>query len=166
MFKELEKHFKDKNFVDEELMNAIKPATQAIGKAVRAVNNMKNQLKKLTDAQKKEYRKSIKDLYKDSSKEIDKILNQINNLGKANKPMTMAAMSNSDQLNYMAKYFAYFGKELQSGLDKYIQNKKAVASPFTAQEPKIEELLKKTSVPNLNDLKAKIQELKKSVDEL
>lgn len=167
----IESHMKDGSFVDFSLLDeGIEGATDGIKKAGRAARSLKRQLSKktLNDAQKKELKKDIKDTFKDAKSDIDRILNQITTLEKPGQAFLSSAPKNMLYTN--AKYYAYFGKKNADKLPlSEIHDKKSKGQILTEDETKIDDLINRytqKSRPNLEDLKAKIEELKKAVDSL
>ena len=83
---------------------------------------------------------------------------------------------------YMSKYFSYFGRKYENFLQKVVDDshqmidkarKDAGANPLPADIRRLEDdtrriegLLSKQSVPDLGELRTKIQELHKTVDGL
>lgn len=173
-FKNIEKHFKNKNnFVDDVTMNAIKTATQSIGRATTAVKRLKGRLPSLNDAQKKEYKKAIKDGFKEVKSDFESMVSQINILLKPNVATMIQYSSNpaqaeKEQQYLKAKFYSYFNKKYQSDLQKFVDDKRkrlAAGAPLTGVPLEIETLLR-TQTANLEDLKTNIQALKKTVEEL
>jgi hypothetical protein len=171
VFKNIDKHINIEKAapVNEEVVSAIKTGSKLIGTATTAVKNLKKQLNNLNEAQKKAYKKSIKDTYKDVRSDLDKLNNQIANLEKPDQARQLAMIPNQREKNtFMSKYFAYFGRKYESYLQKIVDDarKGAGANPLPADIRRIEDLLNKPSVPDLSELRTKIQELHKTVDGL
>lgn len=170
LFKNIDKHINIEKAapVNEEVVGAIKTGTKLIGTATTAVKNLKKQLNNLNDAQKKAYKKSIKDSYKDVRSDLDKLSNQIANLEKPDKARQLAMMNPGESYRFMSKHFAYFGRKYEGELQKVVDSarKNAGANPLPADIRRIEDLLNKPSVPDLSELRTKIQELHKTVDGL
>lgn len=171
LFKNIEKHINTEKSapVNEEVIGAIKSGTKLIGTATTSVKNLKKQLNNLNEAQKKAYRKSIKDTYKDVRTDLDKLSNQIANLEKPDQARQLAMIPDQRLKNiFMSKYFAYFGRKFEDYLQKEVDagRKAAGNNPLPADIRRIEELLNRPSVPDLSELRTKIQELHKTVDGL
>lgn len=170
VFKNIEKHINIEKAapVNEEIIGAIKTGTKLIGAATTSVKNLKKQLNNLNDAQRKAYRKSIKDSYKDVRNDLDKLSNQISNLEKPDKARQLAMMNPGESYRFMSKHFAYFGRKYEGELQKVVDSarKNAGANPLPADIRHIEDLLNRPSVPDLSELRTKIQELHKTVDGL
>ena len=150
-FKNIEKHFKDKNnFVDDVIVNAIKTATQSIGRATTAAKRLKGRLPSLNDAQKKEYKKAVKDGFKEIKSDFEKMVSQINILLKPNRATMIQYSSNpaqaeKEQQYLNAKFYSYFNKKYQSDLQKFVDDKRkrlAAGAPLTGLGLEIETLLK------------------------
>lgn len=122
-FEQIEKHVKSPQPVDDDLTGQlISTATEGIRKATNAARKMKIQMSKLTEAQKKDYKKSFKDGFKADKKDIDSMYGQLNNLSKASQ--VIAPITNKQHIDAIhAKYHAYFGKEFQDTFDKQLEAK-------------------------------------------
>ncbi len=170
LFKNIEKHINTEKAapVNEEVIGAIKAGTKLIGTATTSVKNLKKQLNNLNESQKKAYKKSIKDTYKDVRSDLDKLSNQIANLEKPDKARQLAMMNTGEANRFMSKHFAYFGRKYENELQKVVDaaHKNAGANPLPADVRRIEDLLNRPSVPDLSELRTKIQELHKTVDGL
>ncbi len=116
-FANIEKHVKSADAPDKQLPDLIKTATDTIGKAASAARNLKRHLANVPDSLKKQYKKTIKDSYKDARKEVDSINTQITNVSKQSQVLATVPMGANPKHreNISAKYSAYFGK--QSGVD-------------------------------------------------
>lgn len=171
LFKNIEKHINIEKSApaNEEVIGAIKNATKLIGNATTSVKNLKKQLSNLSEDQKKAYKKSIKDSYKDIRSDLEKLTSQINNLEKPDQARQLMMMPTQREKNtFMSKYFAYFGRKYENFLQKEVDNarKTAGANPLPADIRRIEDLLNKSSVPDLSELRTKILELHKLIDSL
>lgn len=170
LFKNIEKHINTEKAApaNEDVIGAIKSGTKLIGTANTSVKNLKKQMNNLNEAQKKAYKKSIKDNYKDVRNDLDKLSIQIANLEKPDKARQLATMNPSEANRFMSKHFAYFGRKYENELQKVVDaaRKNAGANPLPADIRRIEDLLNKPSVPDLSELRTKIQELHKTVDGL
>lgn len=168
--KGMEKHIeKDIDHIpDEAMINAVKNSNQALRKAISETKKLKKQFARLKDDQKKAYKKAFKDTFKDAKHELDKTIEQINNLAKPNKALLTARLNPTQQKIYQVKMYSYFNKKNEPELIKYINDARARLAPgadLIGTDKQIENLLK-TSTVDFSDLKVKIQELKKVVDDL
>ena len=83
-------------------MKVLKRSTEGVRKAARAARRMKGQLSKnLTDAQKKEYKKDIKEAFKDAKTDLDKIVTQINSLEKPGQIVLTSANADYTRQNIL-----------------------------------------------------------------
>lgn len=170
-FKNIERHVSVETTspVNDEVINAIKTGTKSITKATNAVKGIKKQLNNLNDAQKKAYKKSIKDSYKEVRSDFDKLNTQIANLEKPEQGRKLAMMPQPQERNaFMSKYFAYFGRKYENFLQKEVDDARKIAgaNPLPTNIKRIEDLLSKSSVPDLSELRTKIMELNRIVDTL
>jgi predicted DNA-binding protein (UPF0278 family) len=125
-FTDIEKHVKSADSIDDEVTELIKIATDGVKKAANAVRKMKLQLSKLNENQKKEYKKALKDGYKNAKKDIDSLSSQLNNISKASNVIGALPLgaNPAHRENVKSKYFAYFGKEGQSAIEAQYEAKK------------------------------------------
>ena len=182
----IEKHMADPAAgVDSKLIEEAKNALGAIRDADRTAKRLKEQVAKLTPAQKKEYKKDMREAYKVASKDIDKLITQINNL---DKPLGATALLPAQQTaaatnNRKAKNFAYFGKKDEAALrDVVNKNRKEIADAQQQAQTngtvvsqdilekeidtkRLEELLARENLVNLADLRDKMKELQKRASE-
>ncbi len=173
--KNIEKHItKDKDTLpDERTVDAIDNASKAIRTAIAQAKNLKKHIANLNDAQKKAYKKSIKDSFKDVKSDFENMVTQINSLSKPDKASIISGLNPEQQANFKAKYYSYFNKEngqkYDQDLRKYIdeQDKRATRdkTPLPDSVEKIKAVLNKKAT-DLSDLKARIVDLKKVVDEI
>ncbi|CAN5134014.1 hypothetical protein BH09DEP1_BH09DEP1_2590 [soil metagenome] len=178
----IEKHMADANPVDAKLVDEAKNAIEGIRNAERAARRLKGHLSKLSKDQQKEYKKDIRESFKIATKDVEKILKQLDVLDKplgagALLPGQTAAAANLRK----TKNFAYFGKKDEAALrDVVAKNKKEIAAAqvTAAGAPlpqdviqqeidtkKLEELLARENLINLNDLREKIKDLQKIAKE-
>lgn len=175
----IEKHMSDSNQVDSKLIEEAKNSIEGIRNAERAARRLKSHLSKLTKEQQKEYKKDIRESYKVATKDIEKMLKQLDSL---DKPLGASALLPGGQAAGVAnlrktKNFAYFGKKDEAPLrDVIAKNKKEIedAKQQAAGNPlaqdviekeietkKLEELIARENLVNLNDLREKIKDLQK-----
>ncbi len=174
--KEFEKHIKSQSFVDDEVIKGINTAKEGINSATKAIRKMKSYFGRfLTDQQKKVYKKGIQDSYKNVKKDIDYTVTQINNLSKPSQvflslPVSSSAQQTKHTLAIKSKYYAYFGKMFDQDLRDYVNKEEQAATAagktVSADVTQIKNLIQTPHLANLNDLQAKIKDLKKAVDEL
>ena len=174
-FKNLEKHMlQDLNVpFDSKLIKNIEEATKELGRANQQVKNIKKHLPDLSDTQKKSYKKSFKDTLKDKDlkADFDKLITQINTVSKS-KPGFIVTLVGDQPIIYRSKDYAYFTKETQKkDLANYVETEKkrvAAAVPPVPLHPEVQRIddLLKNPVANLDNLKTKIQALRKAVEEL
>lgn len=133
----IESHMKDASFVDESLYSeSIPQAIQGISKSIFSLNGLKRRLKKktLNDDQKKEFKKEIRDSYKEAKSEIDKISKQIESINKAGAAALVAggAARSANDLFTKAKTFAYFGKKSEAELRTLVDADRKTVADATA----------------------------------
>lgn len=198
MLSKIESHINDASFVEEKLYKELIPqATQGITKSIRAVNVLKRQLKNktLTDEQKKEVKKNIRDALKEAKKDLENMSKQIENVSKSSAAATLVPGARPNPLFTQAKKYAYFGRKNAAEFRTAVQAQRATADtnrqeveaaralgPLTQadaikdeqttkleeQTQKLEDILKleRKDVADLSAFADKIKELQKVVNEL
>lgn len=184
----IEAHMNDDSFVDEEVYKeGIPQLVDGVNKAVKSAKLLKRQLgkKTLTDEQKKEFKKEVRDGYnKDLKTSLEKLSKQLENLSKAGANVLVPTAGSKNVLFTQAKNYAYFGKKNEAAFKAKIDADKAEAADAvakataagTAVDQKYvkmeadaqlaENFLAKKEGADLSMLNDKIKALQKAVSEL
>lgn len=184
----IESHMNDDKFVDEEVYKeGIPQLVDGVSKAVKSAKLLKRQLgkKTLTDEQKKEFKKEVRDGYnKDLKGDLEKLSKQLENVSKAGASSLVSGITSKNDLFTQAKTYAYFGKKNEDAFKKKIdEDKKTIADATakataagTALDPRYvkmdadvkraEGFLAKKEGADLSMLNDKIKALQKAVAEL
>lgn len=184
----IEPHMNDDKFVDEDVYKeGIPQLVEGVNKTLRATKLLKRQLsrKTLTDEQKKEFKKEIRDGYnKDIKSDLEKLSKQLENITKAGVTSLVSGVTTKNELFTQAKTYAYFGKKNDNAFKAKLDADKAELSDAVARAtaagatltPKYvkmdadlklaEELYTKKESSDLSKLNDKIRELQKAVNDL
>lgn len=185
----IEQHMHNDEFVDEEVYKeGIPQLVEGVNKALRAVKLLKRQLsrKTLTDEQKKEFKKEIRDGYnKDIKGDLEKLSKQLESISKSGGASVLVpGTAPKNELFHQAKTYAYFGKKNDTAFKAKIDTVKDEVAKAVAQataagtplEPKYtkmdadvkraEEFYTKKESADLSKLNDKIKELQKAVNDL
>lgn len=183
----IEPHMKDDKFVDEEVYKeGIPLLVEGVKKAGQSVKSLKRILgkKQLNDEQKKEFKKEIRDGFKDIKGELEKFSKQLESVSKAGANVLVPGTASQNELFTQAKTFAYFGKKNETAFKAKIDaDKKRVAdamakatadgTPVPADIVKldadlklVEPLLTTKDLADLSKLNDKIKALQKAVNDL